>query len=324
MKIVVTGSLGNISKPLTKELVQKGHAVTVISSKAEKRKEIEALGATAAIGSLEDADFLSATFTGSDAVYCMLPPFDFFNPKLDFMAEARKLANNYAKAIQSSGVKQVVHLSSVGAHVEKGNGAIDFHFMVEHILRELPSDVAITHIRPVAFQNNLYAFTDFVKGKGFLEGFIGKILTLQHYGLISLIKGNKKGIILSNYGAKDIIPWVSPKDIASAITEELVTPFVGRKVRYIASEELTCNEVAGILGTAVEKPYLKWVMTTDKQMLSALKGMGLPLNLAQSLVDMNASMHTAKLFEDYYKNKPTLGKVKMKDFAKEFATAYNQ
>lgn len=33
MKLIVTGSLGNISAPLIKELVQKGHAVTVISSK---------------------------------------------------------------------------------------------------------------------------------------------------------------------------------------------------------------------------------------------------------------------------------------------------
>ena len=43
MKIIVTGSLGNISKPLTKELVQKGHTVTVISSKADKQKNIETL-----------------------------------------------------------------------------------------------------------------------------------------------------------------------------------------------------------------------------------------------------------------------------------------
>ena len=33
MKIIVTGSLGNISKPLTVGLIQKGHKVTVISSK---------------------------------------------------------------------------------------------------------------------------------------------------------------------------------------------------------------------------------------------------------------------------------------------------
>ena len=49
MKITVTGSLGNISKPLIKELVQKRHAVIVISSKREKQRDIEALGATAAI-----------------------------------------------------------------------------------------------------------------------------------------------------------------------------------------------------------------------------------------------------------------------------------
>ena len=45
MKITITGSLGNISKPLTIELVQKGHAVTVISSNPERQKQIEALGA---------------------------------------------------------------------------------------------------------------------------------------------------------------------------------------------------------------------------------------------------------------------------------------
>jgi len=39
---------------------------------------------------------------------------------------------------------------------------------------------------------------------------------------------------------------------------------------------------------------------------------------------MNAATHTGKLYEDYYKNRPTLGKVKLKDFVKEFAIAYHQ
>ena len=63
MKVIVTGSIGNISKPLTKELVKKGHHVTVISSNQERQKDIEALGAEAAIGSLEDVDFLVSTFS---------------------------------------------------------------------------------------------------------------------------------------------------------------------------------------------------------------------------------------------------------------------
>ena len=71
MKIIITGSLGNVSKPLTKELIQKGHSVTVISSKAERQNEIEALGAKAAIGSINNASFLVETFKGADVVYLM-------------------------------------------------------------------------------------------------------------------------------------------------------------------------------------------------------------------------------------------------------------
>ena len=46
MNIVITGSLGHIGKPLTEELVYKGHHVKVISSKPEKQADIQAVGAT--------------------------------------------------------------------------------------------------------------------------------------------------------------------------------------------------------------------------------------------------------------------------------------
>ncbi len=39
---------------------------------------------------------------------------------------------------------------------------------------------------------------------------------------------------------------------------------------------------------------------------------------------MNASTHSGKLYEDYYRNKSMPGKVKLKDFAKEFAAVYNK
>ena len=71
MNIVLTGSLGNIGKPLTKALVLKGHSVTVISSNAERKLAIEQMGAKAAIGSMFDLGFLSAVFKGADRVYLM-------------------------------------------------------------------------------------------------------------------------------------------------------------------------------------------------------------------------------------------------------------
>ena len=295
MKVIVTGSIGNISKPLTKELVQKGHHVTVISSNQERQKDIEALGAEAAIGSLEDVDFLVATFSHADALYCMVPPNNYFDLNLDLIAYYRRLGNNYAQAIKQSGIKRVVNLSSIGAHLDQGSGILLGAHNVEQILNELSSDVAITHLRPCSFYYNLYAYAETIK---------------------------KEGLIAANYGADDTIPWVSPIDIAAAIAEEIVTPLVGRKVRYVASEELTGNEAASILGAAIGKPGLKWIMISNAQMLSDLEAAGMNPKIAAGLVEMYASLHSGVLAEDYYRNKSTvMGKVKVVDFAKEFAAA---
>lgn len=57
MNITLTGSLGNIGKPLTQRLIKEGHTVTVISSNIERRKQIEALNAIPAIGNLQDVSF---------------------------------------------------------------------------------------------------------------------------------------------------------------------------------------------------------------------------------------------------------------------------
>ena len=75
--------------------MQKGHAVTVISSKPDKQAAIEAMGATATIDSVEDVPFLAATFTGADAVYCMPPN---YSTQPDLVAYYGKIGGNYAQA----------------------------------------------------------------------------------------------------------------------------------------------------------------------------------------------------------------------------------
>src|SRR4051812_38247691 len=114
MKITITGSLGNISKPLAQHLISAGHQLTIISSDANKVSAIKALGATPAIGSVNDVAFLAGAFSGADAVYTMVPP------NLDAANMRQHIADigqNYAQAIQQSGVTRVVNLSSIGAHL---------------------------------------------------------------------------------------------------------------------------------------------------------------------------------------------------------------
>lgn len=298
MKIVVTGSLGHISKPLLEELVHKGHSVTVISSNPERKKDIQALGGIAAVGTMEDVDFLTTTFKGADIVYLMeaLGAGSFFDQNLDYMTAISKIANNYKQAVEDSGVKRVVHLSSIGAHTDKGNGMLAFHYKVENILKQLPDDVSIKFMRPVGFYNNMFAFIPTIK---------------------------TQNAIIQNYGGDDKDAWVSPLDIAAVIAEEMEKSFNGREIRYIASDEVSPNEVAEILGEAIGKPDLKWLEIPDEQILNGMKVAGMNPEIAKGLVEMNAGRRSGVLFEDYNRHKPTLGKVKLKDFAKEFASVFN-
>lgn len=294
MKVVVTGSLGNIGKPLATELVQKGHTVTIISSNTEKQKDIETLGAKAAIGSLENVDFLAQTFTGADVVYAMIPP-NF--AEVDQVAYCRRIANNYAMAVQQSGIKHVVHLSSYGAHLEKGTGFILGAHHAERILNELPN-VSITHLRAGFFYTNLYRFIGMIKEAGFLA---------------------------SNYGGDDKLILVHPTDIAAAATEEIETPSAGKKIRYVVSDEHTANEVAHIIGTATGKPDLKWIILSDEQMREALGKQGMPAHLIDKFVEMGSSAHSGALREDYERHKPIqMGKIKTEDFAKGFAEVFKK
>jgi len=188
-------------------------------------------------------------------------------------------------------------LSSIGAHTDKGNGLLAFHSHVEAILNELPQNVSIKFMRPVGFYYNMLAFIPTIKAQG---------------------------AIIQNYGGDEVEPWVSPLDIAAVIAEEMEKPFAGRTIRYIASDELSPNEVAKILGGAIGKPDLKWLVIPDEQLLNGLIAAGMNPETARGFIEMNASRRGGVLYEDYYRNRPILGRVKLKDYAKEFAAVFSK
>lgn len=293
MKIVVTGSLGNISKPLTQELVQKGHSVTVISSRSIRTNDIEALGARAAIGSVEDVNFLTETLMDAGAVYCMNPP-DF--TAVDQIAYYQSVGACYAKAIEQSGIKRVVYLSSYGAHLPSGTGFITGSYKTEKILDAVP-DLSLTHVRPTFFYYNLLRFIPMIKA----TGYIGSV-----------------------YGGEDKLAMVSPKDIASVVAEEITALNNVKKVRYVTSDDRTCSEVARILGKAIGQPDLKWHTLPKEQVMQLLVSNGIAENAAENLTELGLAIHTGALREDYDLNKPNFGTVPLDDFAKEFAAIYEQ
>ena len=76
---------------------------------------------------MQDADFLCATFKGADVVYLMEAwegIGSIFEKDVDFVAGFKRIGNNYKQAVEQAGVKHIVHLSSIGAHTNKGVGSL--------------------------------------------------------------------------------------------------------------------------------------------------------------------------------------------------------
>ena len=180
-------------------------------------------------------------------------------------------------------------------------------------------DASITIMRPAAFYTNFYQSLDLIRGKGMT----GKFLALRYSGLRALLTG-RTGLLMGNCGGEDRIVFVSPVDIADAVAGELQLMPEQKTIRYVGSEEMTCNQAASIIGSAAGKPWLKWVLLSDKEMLQGLKMAKVPEKLAETLVEMQAAMHSGKTPENFHRSRPKMGKVKLADFAIAFATVYHK
>jgi uncharacterized protein YbjT (DUF2867 family) len=293
MKIIVTGSLGHISRPLVEKLTAAKHEVTVISSNADRKKEIEALGAKAAIGSVSDLAFVTDTFKGADAVYTMVPPtFSASNWK-QHIAGIGKI---YAQAIAATGVKNVVNLSSIGAHMPEGCGPVSGLYHVEQALNALDG-VNVKHLRPGFFFYNFFANIGMIKHMGIIGG---------------------------NYGEGTRLIVADTSDIADVVAEELLhLSFEGKSVKYIVSDEKTTDEVASILGKAIGKPDLKWINFTDADTVGGMLQNGVPEDVAKNYAEMGAAMRSGEMAAEYNKSRSaTFGKNNLETFAPVFAAAY--
>ncbi|MDY0932866.1 NAD(P)H-binding protein [Chryseobacterium sp. CFBP8996] len=293
MKIIITGSLGNVAKPLVQQLIGEGHNITVISSNETKKDEIETLGAKAAIGSIADLDFLVKTFEGADAAFLMTPP---NMGGINIVENTINAGKNYAEAIKQTGVKRIVMLSSIGAESPVENGPIKGLHFIEKFYNEL-ENISVTFLRAGYFYLNF--FND-----------------------IPLIKN--AGIIGANFPQDTKVPLVHPIDIAKAAAEELVKNFEGKNVRYIVSDVRITSEFAKVFGNTIGKPELPWIEFKDEDSLNGMLQAGLPQEMAELYTEMGRGIRTGVVQKDFIEHGSVVdGEIKLEEFAKEFAEKFN-
>jgi uncharacterized protein YbjT (DUF2867 family) len=293
MKFVVTGAAGHISKPLTKNLLMYGHDVTVIGRNPKNLEGLANLGAHAAIGDMADVPFLTKTFKDADGVYLMIPP---MWDRDDLKTQSVQHALDFSLAIRNSGVKNVVFLSSYGAHRLDDAGAISGLGLAENVLNRLDG-VNVLSLRAGYFYTNLLLSLDLVR----TAGCMGNMFTIPD-GTFTV---------------------VDPDDIAHVGTEALdKLDFEGHSYRYVISDLTGTDEIASLIGKEIDIPDLKWVKFPSQDLKKALLGYGFAEGAANDYLEMFTTLDTGLLFEDIQRTKPKIEGTSIEDFAKAWAAAY--
>ena len=115
---VIMGATGQVGGAVLEALKQRGTALRAV---ARDPARAQGLGVETVRGDASDTESLAAAFTGAEAAFVML-----VSPQqaLDVVAQSRVMAQSIAAAVRAAGVPHVVALSSVGAHLNEGNGIV--------------------------------------------------------------------------------------------------------------------------------------------------------------------------------------------------------
>jgi uncharacterized protein YbjT (DUF2867 family) len=293
---VITGASGNTGRIVVQELLSHGKKVKVIGRDAGHLKALTDKGAEPLIGDLTDGSFMKKAFSGAEAVYLLIPP----NPKAtDFRAYQNTISDNYAEAIKSNGVKYVVLLSSIGAHLRHGAGVIDGLGYLEEKLAAL-KDVNVLNLRPTYFMENLFSQIDLIK---------------------------QAGIAGSSIRADLRFPMVVSADVGAVAARRLnELKFKGNTVEYLLGpSDHTFAEVTAILGKEIGKPDLKYVQFSYEDAKKAMTGSGyLSENMADLYNQMSESFNRGIAFSDYKRTPENSTPTRIEDFAKIFAGAFGK
>ena len=290
---VITGASGNNGSKVSGILLSQGQKVRVVARNADRMQSLVKRGAEAAVGDLRDTGFLTTAFAGATAVFAMIPP---HYTAGDFRAYQNETGASIAAAIQNSGVRHVVNLSSQGAELSEGTGPIKGLHEQEERLNKIEG-VNILHVRPAYYMENLFMFIPMIK-KANITG--------------SAIKGDRK------------FAMIATTDIASFVAERLLQrDFTGKSVSgLLGQRDVSMDEAIAIIGRKINRPELKYVQFPYDEARKGLVTAGLSEDVSSLIIEMSKAMNDGLFAAKVQRTKDNTTGTSIEEFADTFAKIY--
>jgi uncharacterized protein YbjT (DUF2867 family) len=239
---VVAGASGNTGKVVAETLLAQGRRVRVLVRDAAKGEAWKARGAEVAVAELDDAAALGKALEGAEGAYLLLPPrFESTSVRADNGRRTQAIA----KAVDASGVKHVVFLSSVGAQHGSGVGPIGSVHDAEATLSATRADVT------------------FLRAAYFMENWGGSLYALG------------QGLLPTFLTADRVIPMVATRDIGTTAARLLLEGGQGKRVVELAGpRDYSPRDVAAALAR-VAKRDVAAQQGPEEAVVGALQGAGM-------------------------------------------------
>ncbi len=253
-RYVVAGATGHVGSAVARELLSHHADVTVIVRGEQAGAEWTTRGASAAIGSLDDAAFLASVFRGASAAFVLLP--ENVDPA-NFHGARRRMAEAIARAVTASSIPHVVMMSAVAAVLPDGNGpAKDLHYL-ENLLASTPARRTI--LRSAYFQDNVGG----------------------------MIAPAKMAGVYPNFLPSDdfAFPMISTTDVGRFAADTLLSADGRSETVLLIGPSYSPRDVATALGTALGRT-VQVARIPPEQRVATLVGAGIPQPIAEAVAEM--------------------------------------
>lgn len=292
----VLGASGHTGRVVAENLLEQGQKVRVVGRSAERLRDLASEGAEVFVADVADAPGLTKAFRGVDAAYVMVPPNSTSN---DYRAFQDRVSDAIAAAVQNSGIKRVVALSSFGADKASGTGPVVGLYNLEQKLKQIDG-VNVLNLRAGYFMENTLPQVAVVRMLGSVAGPVRPDLKL---------------------------PMIATRDIGEAAAEALLRgDFRGQQTKELQGQrDLDYVEAAGIIGKAIGKPSLGYVQAPDEQLRGAMVQMGMSANMAGLILEMAGALNSGHMKALEARSEENTTPSKFETFVEEeFAPAYRE
>jgi len=291
---VITGATGNIGSKIAARLINAGKPVRLIGRDENRLKEVSSSKTENAVGRLENVDFLTKAFKDATVVFAMIPP----NITAENIREYQnKVGSAITTAIKNAGVKNVVSLSSIGAHLTEGSGVVQGLYDFEQMLNKLENTNVV-----------------FLRAGFFMENIFGAMESIKLYRTIE-----------NPVKADVFFPMVATTDIATKAAERMLKlDFKGKLVQYVLGpKDLNYKEITKIIGDKIGKPDLKYMETSYESTRDFLVKIGMSKSFANGVVELARGTNEGKVQEDAKRTPQNTTPTTLEEFASTFKTVFN-